>query len=314
MSLALPFVIAVVVAVPGVLIAQQVTVTASMPVPAVASTTIAGTVDTQGGSVVPGTVASSQSVGQENASARITANVTQLAIGCTASIEHRLDVATAAVPASSASATADVLLQFAATTNESVVLQISSTLAATGGAPAPTLQVDVDDDGSIDWQSGPATPSFAVPRVLGPTPTFVRVRTASSLAISGSVVSSVTVAVAPEHPTQIDVVLFGCSVPYHLYSFRTFGGGVEFGTFGLPPTGPVLLVFGLGVFPFVLPSAAPSPCVVLPTLDIVALIPSPLGYSLPLPPAVRPVTFWAQAVPLTPAGFEATGAYRIQAN
>ncbi len=306
--------IALVAGAPAGLFAQQVTVGAQTIGPIVASTTVAGTVDTQSSVVVPGLVTSAQTTGVESASARVTTNLTQLAIGCTATIEHRLDVATAAVPASSASATAEVLLQFAAATNESVVLQVSSTLAATGGAPAPALQVDIDDDGSIDWQSGPATPSFAIARVLGPAPTFVRVRTESSLAITGSVVSSVTVGVAPEHPTQIDVVLFGCSVPYHLYAFRTFGGGVEFGTFGLPPTGPVLLVFGLGVFPFVLPSAAPTPCVVLPTLDIVAVIPSPLGYSLPLPPAVRPVTFWAQGVPLTPAGFEATGAYRIQAN
>ena len=145
-------------------------------------------------------------------------------------------------------------------------------------------------------------------------PTLVRVRSASSLALTGSVLSSLTVAVVPAHPTQIDVVLFGCSVPYHLYAFRTFGGGVELGTFGLPPTSPVLLVFGLGVFPFVLPSAAPQPCIVVPTLDIVAVIPSPNGYALPLPPSVRPVTFWTQAIPLVPTGFEATGAYRIQAN
>lgn len=32
------------------------------------------------------------------------------------------------------------------------------------------------------------------------------------------------------------------------------------------------------------------------------------------PRRVRPVTFWAQAIPITAAGFEATGTYRIQAN
>ena len=109
------------------------------------------------------------------------------------------------------------------------------------------------------------------------------------------------------------VALVGCSVPHHLYAQRAWGGGLEFGLFGQPATGPVVLALGLGVAPFVLPSLAPTPCVILPTPDFLFVLPSN-GLQLPLPPSVRPVTFWAQAVPILPTGFEATGVWRIQAN
>lgn len=296
------------------LAAQQVTMTWSLPSPLLVTTVVAGSTNVRTAATMPGSVVSTQTTGGDAASAQVTTVLTQSAVACSLLVEHRLDAVTGGGAGAAAGATSDVVLQLTAMAFESVAIQIDTSLLATAGVPAPAFYIDMDDDGTADFQGGPPAPQITFARVLSPTPTLVRVHVDSTLAIAGSLQAGLSVTVLPTHATQVDVVLFGCSVPYHLYAFRTFGGGIEFGTFGLPPTAPVLLVFGLSVFPFVLPSAAPSPCIVLPTIDIVTLIPSPNGYSLPLPPSVRPVTFWAQAVPLTPAGFEATGAYRVQAN
>jgi hypothetical protein len=296
-----------------VLAAQQVTMSWSLPSPLTASTSVAGTPDAQTSTVLPGVLTSAQTAGAESATARITTTVTQTPLQCALEIQHRLDVATSGVPAAAANADTDVLLQFTALAPESVVLQISSALVASAGAPAPSLRVDVDDDGTIDWQSSPSTPSLSIVRQLDPTPTLVRVRATSSLPITGSMQATLAASIAPVHATQIDITSIGCS-SQHLYALRAFGGGIEVGTFGPPPTGPILLVFGLGLAPVILPSPLPLPCLLLPTIDIVALIPSPNTYSLPLPPSVRPVTFHTQAVPITGLGFESTGSYRVIAN
>jgi hypothetical protein len=298
--------------------AQAVTMTWSAPALPTASTLVAGSAQTQNGVVpvggVPSTVASTQTQGAESATAQNTAFVAQGPFECLLTVDHVLQVAAPGPGPTTAGASSDFLLQLTAIASEPVAINVGSSLLATAGAAAPNLRVDLDDDGTFEFVSGPPGPGASFARTLGPVPLLVRVRAESSLALTGTLQARLAVSVVATHATQIDVVMVGCSVPYHLYAVRTFGGGMELGTFGPAPVDPILLVLGLGVQPFLLPSSAPTPCVLVPTPDIILLLPGNGSLPLPLPPAVRPVTFWTQGVPLMPSGFEATGVYRVQAN
>lgn len=295
----------------GLLAAQQVTMVCS---PALLGTeaTAPGATDPRTATSIPAVVVSAAVVGAESAMARIDATSQQLAYGCSLSIQHDLSVATAGAMGTGASATADVLVQLTATMPEPVVLQFGGSLQATAGAPAPLVQIDLHDDGMVEFTGGPSSsPPLAVQ--LGPVPVLVRVRTEASLSLTGAVRSTVSLLLLPAHDTVPTITTFGCS-SQHLYAQPTFGGGIELGVVGPPLQGPVALVLGLSVQPALLPSALPIPCLLVPSPDIVVALPAPAGLLLALPPSVRPVTFWAEAIPITALGLEATGSYRVEAH
>jgi hypothetical protein len=79
-------------------------------------------------------------------------------------------------------------------------------------------------------------------------------------------------------------------------------------------TSPTVLVFGLAVQPIPLPFAIASSCLLVPRPDLLVPIVLPsTSYVLPLPPAVRPLTAFAQAIAVTPSGLAGSSSFTIQA-
>jgi hypothetical protein len=76
-------------------------------------------------------------------------------------------------------------------------------------------------------------------------------------------------------------------------------------------------VFGLGTSLVPLgpsPASTPlAPCLLLPSPDLLVLLPPAAPFLLPIPPAARPIAIHAQAVLLTPFGFETTNANLVLA-
>jgi len=76
---------------------------------------------------------------------------------------------------------------------------------------------------------------------------------------------------------------------------------------------PSVMVLGLNAQPALIAMNGILPCIVLPSPDAVLFIPSG-EYNLPLPASVRPATFYAQGVSLTPQGLRVTDGYAVTAN
>lgn len=216
----------------------------------------------------------------------------------------------------------DVLYLFGTGSTMAAVLELDW-LAATTGNGAVSLLVDVHDDGVVD-----ATGSAAVPLVVGPSPTYVRVRvtgaanagTASSWYTTwhwtGSVAADLTMRLVPTH-ASVAPLATPCDVAApELRVAADFAGGVEVAAvggaeelgvlvFGFAPTVPVVLPWTPG-------------CSLAVAEDVVVLVDlsEPLVASLVVPDAVRPIRFDVQCVGvvLDPLTVVAGAAFRVDAH
>lgn len=182
------------------------------------------------------------------------------------------------------------------------------------GQPFPTVSIDVDDNGTIDFPNLQATPlvGLILPDLsLGKT---LRVIMHTPTATTGFSGTNVSLFVEP----LIDAVWFqtaiGCAdyggdalfEPVPLIANR--GVRLELST-----TNPTVFVLGFQQQPLVLPPQNNAFCLLMPQPDVVLFVPSG-RLDIPLPPSVRPVTFEAQAVALLPTGLAPTDAWTISAN
>jgi hypothetical protein len=214
-----------------------------------------------------------------------------------------------ATPASASFGPGDFLITLHAPTPTNLVLDVSHYLLITAGMTLPTLQVDVGDDGSVEFASGQADPT-PFPVAVGPAGLPVRVRTQLVLSTPGLLLSNVTLRATPAH-TWVQPIVAACVVP-DLLVYPHFAGEVSLqgGSFSNDPWLPVV---GLSMQPTLLPHA-PFPCLLLPAPDFVLpWAPFATLHTIPIPAAIRPITFWTQAVTVTPNGLQTSGAFRVDA-
>lgn len=194
------------------------------------------------------------------------------------------------------------------------IVRLSRSSGLSPGQPYPTVSIDVDDNGTIDFPNLQATPQFGLILAdlgLGKT---LRVILHTPTATSGFSGTNVSLFVEP----LIDAVwlqtALGCSnfggdallEPVPLIANR--GVRLE-----LSVSNPAVFVLGFQLQPLVLPPQNNSFCLLVAQPDVVLFVPSG-RLDIPLPPSVRPVTLEAQAVVLLPTGLAPTDAWTISAN
>jgi hypothetical protein len=215
-------------------------------------------------------------------------------------------------PASASVTSSDYLLLLSNPTPIDVELRLSRLIAALSGPPLQSLQVDVGNDGSIELSESSNTNTVVMTLVLGPVPTPVRFR--NQVSSTMSLFTQITVDVTPTSRIFIVPAILGCNVGHQQVAFPNFDNGLELRTVGpLLASQPTVGILGLGVQPIVLPSAQTFPCLLLPTPDLLVFLPVGQAFTLLLPAAVRPITFWTQAVVLDPMGLQTTNGFQVSA-
>jgi hypothetical protein len=205
----------------------------------------------------------------------------------------------------------ELLLSLTSPTPMSMSLEFDQRVFGPAGMPMPLLEVDVGDDGSIEFSAASSAPPSLVVVTLSVVPVPIRVRLGLQLAFAGDGEASVSMVGRPAN-TSVLPVLSGCSSDVLVYEPR-FDGGLDYAIV-TPSFGLAVMVFGLAPQPLLLGSPFSLPCLLLPSPDAVLLLPVQSQQTLPIPPSVRPLQFWAQMVQVTPVGLLTGDAVRITAN
>jgi hypothetical protein len=184
-----------------------------------------------------------------------------------------------------------------------VEYEIVVTSTATTGSVA-SVSIDVDDDGVFD-HIGAGT--FVGTRTIGATALFFRLATNVSTTTVGSAMLDVRIKLRPSFGITINNAggacgqgasspggvfpIYRAEIPFTPQApsvrLRLVGGAF--------PTTPVLIL-GLGQALLPIPGL-PAGCTLIPTIDV-SLVQADL--TIQLPPAVRPITFYAQAFSFGP--------------
>lgn len=174
------------------------------------------------------------------------------------------------------------------------LLELHSVLPA--GATVPVVEVDVDNDGTIDYAHG-VWQTFLGSRTIGPGGIQFRVILQGGLQQQGSMFEDLLLRVMPNNNTSIFTSAVGCvgTGPGVYESFLDTGVSIRN---DIPSSYPRVFVFGLDTQPVILPTVSQVPCLLLPRLDLVMAIGGFSGVELALPASVRPATFWVQNVEL----------------
>lgn len=177
------------------------------------------------------------------------------------------------------------------------------------GSPQPMASVDLGNDGIFEFQNGGLVlPTSMVP--LGPQPLDILIVTHASLSQTGMVQALLNLTLTPVNDLIVSQAAVGCGAPSStLASFVDRGIDLNFN----PAAHPTVVAFGLSTQPALLPPFGGLPCLLIPSPDVLLLNPFQGSIHVPLPLAVRPVTFWAQGAGIAPSGLVLSDAYRIQA-
>ncbi|MFT7537083.1 MAG: hypothetical protein ACI85K_003039 [Hyphomicrobiaceae bacterium] len=229
------------------------------------------------------------------------------------SLEHSLGNPSAIPSFSGVLGPHEFLIEFQAQTPRAAIFRASRLSALSGGAPAATIAIDVDNDGTIEIANlstlTPAT--FAV--IVGPQPLQVRVIVNATLGAAAYVYEESFFAIIPDNNLQITQVVSSCApfvppppavvLPSFLHTgidlVQPFSLGVI--VLGLAPQPNLLSVF----------SQSGLPCVLMPRADVTLYVST---MDLPIPLAVRPITVYAQAVGLVAGELVASDAYSVMAH
>jgi hypothetical protein len=208
----------------------------------------------------------------------------------------------------------DVELTVQAPSQVQGTLFVRRTLTGTAGVGLPLQRIDVGNDGSFEITE--SAPAFdGVPNLsLGPTPLPVRVLLqirAEDLQQSTtlrSIFTTLELHFVADNQLSIQPITPGCA-PYDLVVEPSFvGNGLQISgrSYFSPGSGfydMAFVVLGTGVQPVTLPSSFSFPgCLLLPSPEIVVPLPPFARLQLPLPAAVRPITFLVQGVDLWGSG------------
>lgn len=204
----------------------------------------------------------------------------------------------------------DVRVELVAPVPMDVTLRVAKQSFVTAAVGAPLLRVDVGDDGTFEVTEAMAGTLYAF-LTLGPVPSRVRVLMDAATTLPGHVTNALLLDVLPATNTQSVSVVAGCGFLEHGAQPRFDGNlDVYFGTQVLPFG---VVVLGLSPQPVLLGILPHAACVLMPAPDLLVLALPDTTFTLNLPPAVRPVTIWTQAVGLEPAGLVTSPGFRVDA-
>lgn len=205
----------------------------------------------------------------------------------------------------------ELLLSLTSPTPMSMSLEFDQRVSGPAGMPMPLLEVDVGDDGSIEFSAASSSPPSVQLITVSAVPVPIRVRLGIQLAFAGDGEVAVAIVGRPAN-TAVLSMFPGCSNEVVVYEPR-FDGGLDY-AFVSQSFNPAVIVFGLAPQPLLLGSQFSLPCLLLPSPDAVLLLPVQSQQTLPIPPSVRPLQFWAQLVEVSLFGLRTGDAMRITAN
>lgn len=206
-------------------------------------------------------------------------------------------------PAASASvAPSELLVEWLPNGAPGAVLEVTSQWAG-NGAPTPAVQIDLGNDGVFDL-----TGTFGTTTVPVPTGQVYQVRVVIQADLPVGALSShtyVTLEMRPDNRVQVTQTVDSCSpTSPSLLVLETFvDHGIVLQSAAPLSIGVVVIGFAPLLAPLPIP-IAPGPCLLLPAPDVLVVDPLFGVGSIPiaLPPAVRPVTFYVQAVAVSFSG------------
>lgn len=253
-----------------------------------------------------------QSLGLAYVASRVTWNAHSFPSVARATFLHDLD--TLFTPQSNLSASSEFVVSFTATSSAPAYLEIHATSGLTIGAPQPQVAVDINNDGFVDYPSianGPVV--YVLPaQPLGAAPVVVRVIISSQVAGPGYSSTVVEVAARPDNAVSVVQNALPCGGGQMLPPLPVFANrGVDLTLW--PALGvPAVFVLGVNQLPLLLPPYQGLTCLLIPSPDIVLWQPNN-ALHVPLPVAVRPLTFYVQGVAVTPSALAVTEGYTIAA-
>lgn len=195
---------------------------------------------------------------------------------------------------------AELRLEYTAATPTPVRLLVDHADQTPAGAPQPRADVDIGDDGTFEFVNGVAQGPQNV-LTIGPQPLVVRVVLEAGLAQVGATFHDLSLRVVPENLLQVSYAAIGCSPFAAVVEPLFVASGVRVQS-NVPTATPKVFVFGLSVQPIFLPPVGGQPCLLLPSVDVPLFVGSFGAVDVPLPAAVRPVSFWVQPVELDFSG------------
>jgi hypothetical protein len=208
----------------------------------------------------------------------------------------------------------EFVIQFTASAPTPARLYVGRYSQVPSGAAWPTVQIDFDNDGSIDIADLAGQQSRSVP-TFGVQPLLVRIRMDASLSGLGQSYTDVVVELAPDNDLTAVPVAIGCSASGWPLALQPVFVDRGLDLLVWPSTYPTVFVLGLSLQPVLLPSMPWGPCLLVPSPDIL-LVPPPgaTWLHVPLPAALRPVQFWVQAVEVVAPDLWTTDAYAVSAH
>jgi hypothetical protein len=213
-------------------------------------------------------------------------------------------------PASGSSGPHQFLITFTASAPVPAYVAMSRSTQVSPGQPWPTVAIDVGNDGTVDVPNllGSGVTSSMI---VGPQPLVLRVILASQLTTNGISSTYVDFSLLPANNVTIVQNAVGC-VPTNFYYDVDVGPTfLATGVMALLYPSPDLrvFVFGFTQQPTLLPPVLGQTCLLVPSPDVLLLAPTSMfvGVVVPLPAAVRPATFYVQAIGLSPTLGLATG-------
>lgn len=233
-------------------------------------------------------------------------------------IEFLYDVygsVSSSLPATASVDQHDVIVTLQAATPRQIMLSMDIASEVTPNAPAPRMDVDIDNDGSVDFSTTNTTGTQSL--TVGPVPLAIRI-TAAGLAstpgiLEASFLSKLHMRIEPDNNISKHLIAAGCAnILVANSAFSHSGIRME-----VPYThGQDLVVLGLDTQPIALPGTLRQlPCLLLPRPDLVALVPTNGSFDLPIPASARPIRIFAQAVELVAIDeIWSTNAYLFVAN
>ncbi len=231
-------------------------------------------------------------------------------------LEHRYwAIAQSAAPTQASLTGGDLLLALSNPIPLTCQVQITIAWSQPVGQWTQSLQVDIGNDGSNEFTLGSPVTYVTANVVIGPAALPVRIQSQANLMGQGTLTQLLIVRIVPIGrfvPTQ---QIVGCDPGYSQRLMPRFDGGLNLDV--MPPlSGPIALpitVIGLNLQPALLPFPQLSPCLLLPSLDILEAF-SP-QVTIPAPPSMMSGGFWTQVAvaypPFTIADITTTNGYRV---
>jgi hypothetical protein len=215
---------------------------------------------------------------------------------------HQLTVEGASV-GSARTDLADIVVEIDSPTAIEVDLTISAASSLAAGMVVPVARADVGDDGSFEFDE--STAGARRLRVqIGTSPLRVRLRTQIELSGPGQASLWLSLAAKPVNSLVITSFELGCTTGTPFLIRPSFVDRGVLCQAGFPP---VFAVFGFSQQPRFLAGTLSPNCLLVPSLDVVVALSALGSFSIPLPAAARPITFWAQAVVFDPVIGTANG-------